>query len=266
MLSHRQMYYGILKAFPDLNVISEEDDPEPIDMDTIDAVDLRHEEVDAVIPKDEDQLVPLEDVDVWIDPLDATQEYTENLLHYVTTMVCVAVKGRPIIGVIHKPFDDITAWGWSGPNYVSQQVSKDLEDLKARLGDQDVHKHQDLSKTRIIVSRSHKGDVHTVAESAFGSGADVEGAGGAGYKAWEVAKGNKDVYIHSTLIKKWDICPGNALLNALGGRMTTLDGSEINYSGHPVEEKNKGGVLATMHDHDTYVDKLKDAITVKKRR
>jgi len=27
-----------------------------------------------------------------------------DMLHFVTTMVCVAVNGQPTIGVIHKPF------------------------------------------------------------------------------------------------------------------------------------------------------------------
>ena len=46
--------------------------------------------------------------------------------------------------------------------------------------------------------------------------------------------------------------------------MTTLGGEEIDYSGQPAQVKNMGGVLATMHNHDQFVQKLKDTmVTIK---
>ena len=74
MLSHRAMYYGLLKGFPNLNVISEEDDPETIDMSTVEVPLKTEAGVDAIISDGDDVLVPIDEVDVWIDPLDATQE------------------------------------------------------------------------------------------------------------------------------------------------------------------------------------------------
>ena len=58
MLSHRQMYYGLRKAFPSVNVISEEDDPETINMSTIRAASLSNDEVDRIIPDSQDIVVP----------------------------------------------------------------------------------------------------------------------------------------------------------------------------------------------------------------
>ena len=176
-------------------------------------------------------------------------------------MVCIAIRGEPIVGVIHKPFSDKTAWGWSGAGFVSQDVS---DDIKVHFGTSDYRQHQDLSKAKIIISRSHSGTVHEVAKSAFGENVNVTPAGGAGFKAWEVAKGAQDAYVHVTLIKKWDICPGDALLGALGGKMTDLNGKEIDYSGKPAFVKAEGGILATLHNHDAFLEKLKPAMVTKK--
>lgn len=41
---------------------------------------------------------------IWIDPLDGTKGFTEGHLHHITSMIGVAVKMRPRIGIIHKPF------------------------------------------------------------------------------------------------------------------------------------------------------------------
>lgn len=43
-------------------------------------------------------------------------------------MVCVAVKGKPLIGIIHKPFKNVTSWAW-----VDKGKSIDLKNIPVRL-------------------------------------------------------------------------------------------------------------------------------------
>lgn len=240
--SHRAMTKALQAAFPNLRVISEEHDNH--DNKPSDFVKSNYVS-SGVIPSiekvvKEDIKVPLNDITVWIDPLDATQEYTENLLDYVTTMVCVAIQGKPIMGIIHQPFSNRTVWAWIGHG-----ISPDVE----------VAKKTASSATTIIVSRSHKGDVEKVAKEAFGADVQVVPAGGAGYKSLQVLQGNATAYIHVTNIKKWDVCAGNVILVAAGGRMTTLSG-QLMWYGHKDPVLNEDGVLATMFTHSKYVEKM----------
>lgn len=45
-----------------------------------------------------------EEMVIWLDPLDGTKGFTEGHMNHITSMIGVAVNGRPRIGVIHKPF------------------------------------------------------------------------------------------------------------------------------------------------------------------
>ncbi|XP_060899858.1 inositol monophosphatase 3 [Labrus mixtus] len=239
--SHRKMFNLIKNTFPEITVNSEEHD------NVVDKVTWSRDIPADILDKIEGgkEATP-ESITVWIDPLDATQEYTENLVKFVTTMVCVAVDGKPKIGVIHQPFSGFTAWALVGEG----------SNMRARSS-------YSISPPKVIVSRSHSGKVKSYIQDAFGNSTTVIPAGGAGYKVLSLLEmpisdatstDQADVYIHITFIKKWDICAGAALLNALGGSMTTLKGEDIDYSDTPL---NKGGLVASVGvDHKAVLERL----------
>ncbi|OQV21442.1 Inositol monophosphatase 3 [Hypsibius exemplaris] len=244
--SHYVMMRTLVDAFPGLKVISEEHD---------DALEAHHTSVyvgpvDKTCPSDVlaaipyDTKIPLDHLQLWIDPLDATQEYTEDLLDYVTTMVGIAIKGRAVGGVIHKPFATAANkkifWAWK-----DQGISENLKNSSPP-----------NESLKIIISRSHSGNVDETARTAFaGQTLEIIPAGGAGYKTVEVLTGRANVYLHTTKIKKWDLCAPNGLLNAVGGRLSTLAGTEVDYTAPVVANDvvNTGGVIAAVADHATYV-------------
>lgn len=238
--SHKRMTFAFQKFFTGIHVVSEEHTENP-DMDSVPAPSLRNREVDRIITDDE--FVNADEITVWIDPLDATQEYTEDLRQYVTTMVCIVRGTQPIAAVIHKPFEKSSAWAWvgHGTNLID-------ESAKAK-------------PNSIIVSRSHAGGVEGVAKAGLGDDVTVIPAGGAGYKAWALFDGTAEAYVHTTLIKKWDICPGDAILRHSGGKMTKLSGEEINYK-YDQDAKNEGGMIASLHKYPQYQKALSGAFGV----
>lgn len=262
LASHQVMVHGLSATFPGLQVISEEEHHEDATADgnSVEIVHPFHLNKDPFVLSEElktlphDKSVPMKRVTVWIDPLDATQEYTEtnddSLLKYVTTMVCVALNGKPIIGVVHKPFEHKTFWGWigHGVSFAVKQMNRTAALLQRK-----------SSRDVVIVSRSHPGAVDTFLKDKLGSDkVEIEHAGGAGYKVLQVMEGFADAYVHNTLIKKWDLCAPNALIESVDGRMTTLMGNSIPYSFED-DVRNEFGVLAaaTYSQHQKFFQKLK---------
>ena len=46
----------------------------------------------------------LNEFTVWVDPLDATKEYSEGFLDHVTVLIGIALGKKAVAGVIHQPF------------------------------------------------------------------------------------------------------------------------------------------------------------------
>lgn len=70
-----------------------------------------------------------------------------------------------------------------------------------------------------------------------------------------MVKGEADAYVHVTLIKKWDICAGDAILRSVDGRMTTIDGHDIDYAASG-SVANEYGLVASLRNHDDYLHAL----------
>lgn len=141
-----------------------------------------------------------------------------------------------------------TYWSW-----VNHGTSPNLRTSRP------AHAPPTTNKLKIISSRSHPGDVKKIAESAF-KGISIQHitAAGSGYKSLQVAMGRADLYLHTTPIKKWDTCAGNALISAMGGAMTSQSGGRLNYNilGSPLIRE---GIIAVRNrkSQRSYLEKLR---------
>ena len=95
---------GSLRSnFPGLAVIGEEGDKVgDVPKDWL----VKEEDAEALklkVPA-ETAAAKLEEITVWVDPLDGTKEYTEGLLDHVTVLIGIAVGKRAVAGVINQPY------------------------------------------------------------------------------------------------------------------------------------------------------------------
>lgn len=267
--SHRTILNTIKDSYRRLNIVSEEDSTKEFEnvRPEDDLLPIGRNEFALELQKnlhriegphaDRGSLIAQHETLVWIDPLDATKEYSENLTDYVTLMACIVYKATPIAGVIFKPFTNMTYWSMldapSGKYYHSPELEKTLG------SGQREHSPDKNGQIRIIVSRSHAGGVKNLLGSVYGDRANVVSAGGSGYKTIELLSGSTDAYIHMTQIKKWDICAPHAILNSIpGGKLTDLDGNQIGF-GDPKDKIVTRGLIATIDEtiHRELVNSIK---------
>uniref|UniRef100_A0AC35G9X0 Inositol monophosphatase n=1 Tax=Panagrolaimus sp. PS1159 TaxID=55785 RepID=A0AC35G9X0_9BILA len=180
---------------------------------------------------------------IWIDPLDS------SLTHYVTTIACITIDGKPVFGAIYRPFFDETIIGLVDWGVLSTKHGKMVFDT-----------NETVPKT-VVVSRSHAGKVQELVNTALKGQYTVEPAGGSGYKTLRLINSTAEYYIHSTAIKKWDLCAGDAIIRAAGGALIDLEGESIDYNSKlPV--LNKKGLFMARKDVYSSFMKIKDCLKI----
>jgi 3'-phosphoadenosine 5'-phosphosulfate (PAPS) 3'-phosphatase len=210
--------------------------------------------------------LPLSELGVFLDPLDATQEYSEGLWDFVTVSACVARCGVPIVGLLYQPFQQRLYWtrpgtgvnvafsadgaveaeralahAWGdevgGGGACCQQQQQQQRQRQPAAGAAAAEEAPALANAtasagglRVLLSRSHSSQGSAAALAALlPPSAALLPAGGAGYKFIQVLEGAGEAYVHPGGIRKWDVCAGEALLRAAGGAVAQWDGAAIDY-------------------------------------
>uniref|UniRef100_A0A803SY89 3'(2'),5'-bisphosphate nucleotidase 1 n=1 Tax=Anolis carolinensis TaxID=28377 RepID=A0A803SY89_ANOCA len=193
-----------------------------------------------------------EELVVWVDPLDGTKEYTEGLLDHVTVLIGIAYEGKAIAGVINQPYynyeagaDTVlgrTIWGVLGLG----AFGFELKEVPA-------------GKHIIITTRSHSSKLVNDCISAMNPDSVVR-VGGAGNKIIQLVEGKASAYVFASPgCKKWDTCAPEAILHAVGGKLTDIHGNFFQYN-KEVKHMNSAGVLAALKNHDYYASRIPDTV------
>ncbi|XP_011610515.2 3'(2'),5'-bisphosphate nucleotidase 1 [Takifugu rubripes] len=250
-LAQQSICTSLAQQFPKITIIGEEELPsEEISNDLIENGHLE-EILHTTCPKEYRELKE-EELVVWVDPLDGTKEYTEGLLDNVTVLIGIAHGGKAIAGVINQPFYNYqlgagadlgrTIWGMSGLGAFGFQ-------LQEAPGDRRV----------ITTTRSHSSKVVTDCVEAM-EPHEVIRVGGAGNKVIQLVEGRASAYVFASPgCKKWDTCAPEAILTAVGGKLTDMHGNAYRYDAN-VKHMNSAGVLATLRNHEYYISRVPQSV------
>ena len=87
-----------------LRVVGEEGDLESEENDDIIISKPMDHLLDEEWSEDQDLHLPISELCVWVDPLDGTKEFTEARYEFVSTLIGISRKNRPVAGVISEPY------------------------------------------------------------------------------------------------------------------------------------------------------------------
>ena len=204
----------------------------------------------------EDDIGPMADVDpqeitVFVDPLDGTREFVDGRLENCQVLVGIAIGGEAFAGAIGIPFPDgdlsseptiVYGVADAGAGVLGTTLKRGPFPLDHYIDGVKYQRPQHATgdSTAEVMEACRKGAIHRC------GGSNVT-YGGAGNKILAAALGEVASSIQHKVGGPWDLCAPEAVLKAMGGKITDLFGEEIQIYNDDWKENryNERGYIAS---------------------
>jgi len=154
-----------------------------------------------------------------VDPLDGTKEFVNRNGEF-TVNIALVLDHVPVMGVVHVPVTGESYFGAHGMGAFKQVPDGTISKIAAR---------KPLGHPAVVVgSRSH---ANPVVEQRMQALAPYQLVSmGSSLKFCLVAEGKADFYPRLGLTSEWDTAAAQAVVEAAGGHVVTLQGSALRYN------------------------------------
>jgi len=153
-----------------------------------------------------------------VDPLDGTKEFISRNGEF-TVNVALVRDHRPVLGVVGAPVLGLTYSGGAGIGAFVTEGSAAPRPIRVRAA---------ADPPVVVGSRSHRGDSLDGVLARLG--AYQLRPMGSSLKFCLIAEGTADFYPRLGPTSEWDTAAAQAVLEAAGGAVTTLDGRPLRYN------------------------------------
>ncbi|HLC84725.1 MAG TPA: 3'(2'),5'-bisphosphate nucleotidase CysQ [Candidatus Nanoarchaeia archaeon] len=174
---------------------------------------------DAILTEEEeDDKTRFSTSRVWIiDPLDGTKEFVKRNGEFAISIGLIQ-GGKPLVGVIYAPARDEMYYAETGKTAFFEHAGT-IEPLK-------VSTCGNLSESIVIRSGSSTDNRVARFDSLVKSSLSI----GSALKGCLVARSHADFYPRFERLWEWDVCAMHLIVESAGGRVSSLDGSELTYN------------------------------------
>lgn len=225
----RQAGEAILKIYNTEFEIETKQDNSPLTAADLAAHNLIVSSLEKLTPEipvlsEESAKIPFETRNSWrrywlIDPLDGTREFVKRNGEF-TVNIALIEGDRPVFGVVYAPVLNTLYYGVPGEGASKQTGEDPAQKISVQA--------QCRQPVLVAGSRSHAGD--SLKRFLDNLGEHELVSMGSSLKLCLVAEGKADIYPRLGPTSEWDTAAAQAVVEAAGGRVTTLENETLKYN------------------------------------